>query len=418
MTGQPRMLIEPAAPPPPLLTSEAASFAETTIATRKPKIIRQVLADHEGQYPPEIIQSLESLHDELISRRPIQPLTQPFPEFEAWQAAWQPHAGKDWFDLPWFFAEAFFYHRLLEATGYFGSPIESVASWAGVDPFLPQKQAELSTTTPWHVLKLALERSNDNTDPSFGAMLHHTLWGNRVDLSYTQVAQETGRDIVLENERENLLVDDTAAAIAHVYQALLRRGSTPRRIDFICDNSGTELLLDLALADYFLCFGWFGQVTLHVKAHPYFVSDATPADVEMTLDAITNHPEQDKVRELGYRLARYRAEQKLIVCSDPFWNSSQFFREMPPRLQADLTGSKLVVIKGDANYRRLLGDSRWPATTNLQAISAYFPAPYLALRTLKSDPIVGLQPGQAEALNQTDPQWRVNGKRGVIQFVG
>jgi hypothetical protein len=34
---------------------------------------------------------------------------------------------------------------------------------------------------------------------------------------------------------------------------------------------------------------------------------------------------------------------------------------------------------------------------------------------MKSDPVVGLQPGQADALDQEDPEWRVNGKRGMIQ---
>jgi len=34
---------------------------------------------------------------------------------------------------------------------------------------------------------------------------------------------------------------------------------------------------------------------------------------------------------------------------------------------------------------------------------------------MKSDVIVGLPPGKAEELTQVDREWRVNGKRGVIQ---
>jgi len=29
--------------------------------------------------------------------------------------------------------------------------------------------------------------------------------------------------------------------------------------------------------------------------------------------------------------------------------------------------------------------------------------------------VVGLQPGQAETLERADPEWRINGKRGMIQ---
>ena len=48
---------------------------------------------------------------------------------------------------------------------------------------------------------------------------------------------------------------------------------------------------------------------------------------------------------------------------------------------------------------------------------ADFPKPYLVLRTLKGEIMVGLRPGQAEALAQQDPTWLINGKRGIIQMV-
>src|SRR5258705_413727 len=49
-------------------------------------------------------------------------------------------------------------------------------------------------------------------------------------------------------------------------------------------------------------------------------------------------------------------------------------------------------------------------------VTDYFPAPLLALRTLKSDAVVGLKTGLEEQLDKEDARWRVNGKRGVIQF--
>jgi hypothetical protein len=76
----------------------------------------------------------------------------------------------------------------------------------------------------------------------------------------------------------------------------------------------------------------------------------------------------------------------------------------------------MVIVKGDANYRRLVGDAVWQPETPFEDVMRYFPAPILALRTGKSDPIVGLPRGMAQALDQQDPAWRVNGRRGVIQF--
>jgi hypothetical protein len=53
----------------------------------------------------------------------------------------------------------------------------------------------------------------------------------------------------------------------------------------------------------------------------------------------------------------------------------------------------------------------------MEKVCAYFPAPFVAVRTLKGEIMVGLQPGQADALQAEDPTWLINGKRGVIQLV-
>jgi hypothetical protein len=78
--------------------------------------------------------------------------------------------------------------------------------------------------------------------------------------------------------------------------------------------------------------------------------------------------------------------------------------------------AQLVIFKGDANYRRTVGDALWRPETPLGDVWGDFPAPMLALRTLKSDPIIGLPVGVAETLDQVDIDWRNNGKRGIIQL--
>ena len=65
---------------------------------------------------------------------------------------------------------------------------------------------------------------------------------------------------------------------------------------------------------------------------------------------------------------------------------------------------------------RAVGDALWNTTTPFDDVVDYFPCPLLALRTLISDPIVGLPPGMAGALDDVDSEWRVNGRRGVGQL--
>lgn len=400
---------DPAQPPPPLMTDEPGSFAYKTLTTRKPVIIRQVLADYAGLYPAAIVRQIEALYDELTLNQLIQPLETTASDGPSWRQAWQRYRDRTWLDIPWYFAESFLYRRLLAATNYFGGGDPDLVAWQGVDPFLPRKQAELSSDTPWQVLAAALNHAEEDTEAGLRALLHHCVWGNRIDLSYNQVAQNAGREIAVDSEQANLLVDDTARVIPY----LSGQRATPGRIDFICDNSGTELLMDLALADFLLRFEWAQPVTLHVKAHPTFVSDAMPADIEMTIAAI--EAKGDPFSPLARRLSAHILHERLKIRAHIFWNSSRFFWEIPPSLTASLAQSQLVIFKGDANYRRLVGDSRWPAAVPFADVVPYFPAPLLTLRTLKSDPIVGLPPGQAEALDQEDAEWRVNGKRGVIQ---
>ena len=396
---------DPNIPPPPLMTGEPDSFAHKTMITRIPAVIDNVLADYANQYSPEIKQGLQRLRSEVMADKPVQLL--PLTTFDAnqWTDAWAAYPQATWLNCPWYLAEAYFYRRLLAAVNYFGP-----GAWAGVDPYHFRKSAELKADNPWQLLTSALKHSDHNSSDSLGRLLHYGVWGNRLDLSYAKVAEGAAGGIALEQEQANLLVDDTATVLGHL------ESTAGYQIEFICDNAGDELLMDLALADFLLRFKWAGQVTLHVKAYPTFVSDATTADVRQTIAACQAQAAVE-LQQFAARLAEQQNNGRLRIESDPFWNSHHFFWELPPHLQTKLGHAQLVIIKGDANYRRLLGDSRWPAVVPLVAAVPYFPAPFVALRTMKSDPVVGLQPGQAEALNQTDPEWRVNGQRGLIQAV-
>ena len=99
-----------------------------------------------------------------------------------------------------------------------------------------------------------------------------------------------------------------------------------------------------------------------------------------------------------------------------YWTSPLPGWELPFPLRMELSPADLVISKGDANYRRLLGDLDWPYTTPFDEILQYFPAPILALRTVKAEIICGLQPGQAEKVAAQDRAWMVNGRWGVLQF--
>src|SRR5688572_13150440 len=117
--------------PPPMMVSEAGSFAYQTVVVRLPAIVRRVLADND--FPAGVVKNLEALALELPEGyvRPIG--YDGGPDVAAWNSYVQPFRGQRWLDLPWFFAEAYFYRRLLEATQYF-----SPGPTQGVDPYEQQ----------------------------------------------------------------------------------------------------------------------------------------------------------------------------------------------------------------------------------------------------------------------------------------
>src|SRR5581483_3419556 len=77
--------------------------------------------------------------------------------------------------------------------------------------------------------------------------------------------------------------------------------------------------------------------------------------------------------------------------------------------------ASLTVMKGDLNYRRLTGDRAWPPVTPFGEVVAYFPGPLAALRTLKSDVVVGISPAKVAELDAASPSWRTDGSHALIQ---
>jgi hypothetical protein len=173
-------------------------------------------------------------------------------------------------------------------------------------------------------------------------------------------------------------------------------------------------LLDLALLDALLSEGMALRAELHLKPQPLFVSDAMPSDVWDGITALEGAG--PFARALAQRLRRWLATDHLALLTHWHYASSLAHYQMPEDLHRHLTDCSIVFVKGDANYRRLIGDAVWSETTAFEEVLSYFPAPVLALRTLKGGSVIGLSASQVLGLQREDQQWRENGQRGLIQF--
>ncbi len=387
--------------PEPLRGIEPGSFAEDTITVRLPKIGRQVL--DENELPETAVTAMKALLAEIPEGK-IRPLSDTHaPDAATWNEALQPYLSQNWLKPPWFVVETYFYRRIISAVDYFVT---------GIDPFAWQKQSGLHKTVEGirAMSNQMTHALNDGWQPRhFLTLLKQDLWGNQVDLSLWSAEDRPAHDTATQDA--HLLVDDGTA----VTNYLASLNTPERRVDFIVDNAAFELIGDLCLADYLLSSNHVQQVHLHLKLHPTFVSDATIQDVEDTIAFLKNDAD-GATQAMGERLEKWGGNGRFHLNIHPFWTSPHPMWHIPENLRQELAKSHLIISKGDANYRRALGDAHWPYTTPFHDIVSYFPAPIVFLRTCKSNVIAGLQPNQPETATAQDPNWLYNGKWGVLQF--
>ncbi|MDX1993249.1 MAG: damage-control phosphatase ARMT1 family protein [bacterium] len=378
--------------PAPIRTDTSNAFAHHTMTVRVHGTIQDIL-DRNADYPDSIQKALRDLSAEIKADAPI-PMLSPFaPDTPLWQSALDQHRHDTWLNTVWFFAETYFYRQIMERVRWWET---------GRDPFTPNKLEEYASPALWTLMEAALNLGGSPRE-KLEVGLAQALWGNRIDLSFA-ASREHGTTASM----DDLIVDNAAQAVD---QLLHGRGA----VHLITDNAGTELAMDVVLIDRLLA-GVADEVVVHLKMHPTFVSDAIVADVWAFLQILEARGEL--YAALSQRLRAAVDSGRLRLLPNFFWNSPYFLWDLPSGMRTGFQSARLVIVKGDANYRRVVGDAVWPADAPFAEATSYFPAPLLTLRTLKSDPVVGLPANMAEALDTLDAAWRVNGRRGVIQYAG
>lgn len=390
--------------PEPIRGQEDNSWARTTIVERLPDILSRTVV--ENDFPPPVKAELEALHAEIPGAR-IRPIRDvQAPDYADWKTFTAPYLDDDWLEVPWFFAEHYFYRRIMDAVSYFQHR---------KDPFLSQKRKGYRNNRD-RIRKYAEglgERLDDGglDQGDVRDVLHLSLWGNQGDLSLWPADGGSAPDHEdADSAQEHLLADQSPA----ITGLLFGRGRVPR-VDVLLDNAGFEFVTDLGLVDLFLTSGLVHQVVLWAKVHPTFVSDLTSWDIG---DGIVHLLQDDNaaVKDLGQRLADHLESGRLRIKEDFYWNSPLPLRDLPLPLRKEFSESSLVISKGDANYRRLVGDRHWDFTTPFAAVVDFFPAPLAALRALKAELAVGLDRSAIQRAEKGDSEWMINGRWGVIQW--
>ncbi|MDJ1137964.1 damage-control phosphatase ARMT1 family protein [Streptomyces iconiensis] len=387
-----------------MVSSEPGTFAYDVWHKRHPALFQRL--KEALPYGPARRDALDALLEETLSGT-LTPLPSDADEASLWNGPWdRGHYGKGWTEAPFLWAESYFYRRLRGATGYAydGAGSGGTAgdrAWRGVDPFAPFKEAELVGSAVEGQLAALDTLEEALVDERTDALLLGALWGNRADLGFLITAAES--------EGDRPLVADDRDALRALLRTTEERGG---HVVLVADNAGRELIPDLLLAAHLLDSGRASTLALHVKPHPYYVSDAVTSDVLAALRRIAAAP--GAAGRAGHRLWAALEEGRLEIRTAAFSCAPLTYDAMPEALRAEFASAALTVFKGDLNYRRLVGDRHWAPTTPFADVTAYFPGPVAALRTLKSDVAVGLDAATVTALDGSGEAWRTNGAHALI----
>lgn len=377
----------------PIVSNVPGSFAWSVLHDRHPALITKLR--HAFPYGPDRRAALDHLLKEITAGR-VEPLNDDAHDAATWRIWGRDWFGQGWYDVPFLWAESYFYRKLLDAVGYFGASI-----WRGVDLFEPFKNAELTDAALDGELA-QLDHLPASPRDRADVLLRASLWGNRADLGFRLSAAGEAA------QTSDLVADDSTL----LWSSLATSGV----VCVVADNAGRELLPDLVLIDHLLETTAATHVVLHVKPYPYYVSDAMKSDVLACLRRLVNAP--GTARDIGRRLWRAMEAGYLAVRTHPFYCAPLSYHYMPDDLAEEYASATLTIMKGDLNYRRLVGDCDWPATASFSDLTAYFPGPVAALRTLKSDVVVGLTPDTQTSLDASGQAWRTSGTHALVQARG
>ncbi|KAK3191871.1 Hairy/enhancer-of-split with YRPW motif protein 2 [Lecanicillium sp. MT-2017a] len=463
---------------PKSVTNDPKSFASDSVRKRWPVILtgcvddvyRSIAQTDNAEKQAEgkkIVEQLGALKYEVEHDRPLTPIVDDgfADEVAAFNKEIEQLGNPSWHAVPWLFSECYMYRRM-------STFFTLTKHWQDYDMFFRQKMDTFRTSRS-AVLELAARyrefvsdlrsgkaatHDQDAEKILFAEMFEVCLWGNATDLSlltnmtYEDIQKLQGSEARKAAEK-NILVNDLPVAYDTLRKAR-DEGKEERRVDFVLDNAGFELYVDLVLAGFLLASGLATQIVLRPKSIPWFVSDVLPADFSGLLNAISNpraffeSPTEDEklqrknpvalsdkeVADLEFVFqdwATCHAEGQLVMRPDRYWTAGGSFWRLPaeaPELMEDLKQAELVIFKGDLNYRKLTGDAWWdPTTPYSEALGPMGPASganIMSLRTCKADVVVGLPAGKDEELKATENgggdsgarKWGWHGKWAVVSL--
>ncbi|GJQ87200.1 hypothetical protein Trydic_g12552 [Trypoxylus dichotomus] len=408
------------------------SFAYHTVKFRLPAILSQIVEilmkkkdnilrtygeDAEEEFKC-VIAEIGKIKVEIQNNKPMRTLIGDAPDIKLYNKALVLQSVKvsfpTYFNANWLFIECYMYRRIMEA-------IDQTKILKSMDPYQFQKEDSFYRSlqlmaTVAGILQSILASAADRKETDFVRLLKMNLWGNNCDLSFNvgRVNYDAESVIDVENLDSYILCDDSAS----VWDALTE-DTESCIVDIVLDNTGFELFIDMCLADFIIKNKYADHVRFYVKTTPWYISDATARDFAFFIHQL-KVSKNSVLKKVSERWSNYMRIKAWTVEEEGFWTLPFTYKDMAKwdlPLYRKLSAAKLIIFKGDVNYRKLFGERNWPPTKSVDAaLQGFHPSKICSVRIIKAHIICGLAEGVAEDIEEKDSDWLITGKYGVIQF--
>lgn len=334
-------------------------------------------------------------------------------------------------EVPFLASEFYFYYYIL----YLYYQINNCNTIE--DPYRYYKrkdQENMETKKPFENMCInflaSLESFNPMSENKLKNLIRLCVNMNSSDLSQTNSS-------VGEIKSTNMPINDTEDFCNFLKtDNAFNRDST---IQLITDNCGQELISDILLGISLLKRTNAQQVVYHIKRLPIFVSDSIMSDVYDAMEVISicryikrengtnifmlqqNEIGKDPTAEsITYQcLFNDGMIKQLVFRVDNCWHLPTLFKDLNifKDWSKEDNDCALIIVKGDLNYRRLVGDYKYDCDESVRDKTRYIKKPLLILRSLKSNVVLDIPAEKAQELDAQNPNWRTAGDYGIIQFV-
>ncbi|XP_045461994.1 damage-control phosphatase ARMT1-like isoform X2 [Harmonia axyridis] len=366
-----------------------------------------------------IINKIHSLREEVLQDVPFRKLLSNSPDAKFYNDYLEKMTSEDcrptMLQTVRVYAECYVYRRVWECFEL-SDNLKKFDPYESTKDLLYQLAVPLITKTGQY-LKNMYKYPSQEDKIDFEKLAKLLLWSNQGDyIMSKEFVLSCFPQILSTKKKEGFIVCNQ---VEQAWEIISDRNHSSNVIAIICDNVGFELFAELCMADYLYTNYYARTIHFHVKHIPWFISDVMEKDIYWMLHQLSKSNNK-VIQDLSANWKEHFKTGRWKIITRKYWILPIGFsrmKELDPILYKMLEETKIIIVKGDLNYRKLLEDINCdPSAPFSEVLHEFYPNSMLLVRILKCDVVCNVPRQNVEKFDKLDKNWMDCGLYGLIQF--